>query len=283
LPKSEGQDAYSSVTKASGHLPKSDTSSGIQSEQIGLDEFIRTPYLNVLTYPRPNIPVAKRRLKQLQKLGVKQVTFGGRTKIGRLGLVGIGTVSLVVRASVEGETYALKIRRTDANRESMLNEYALTQMANRVGVGAFAYAATEDFMLMQLVEGEDLYEHLKTIIGVGTRGRTREIVHLLLNQCRKLDLINLDHGQLSDLRKHVIMAGDEPYIIDFESGSRDRTPKNVTTSSQHLFIGGRCAPLMKRLLGMKSHEPILQALKRYKKDMSDENFVRLLLTVGIVT
>ena len=253
-----------------------------QSEQIGLDEFIRTPYLNVLTYPRPNLAIARTRLKQLQKLGVEEVTFAGRTKIGRLGLVGIGTVSLVVRAVVEGQTYALKIRRSDANRESMFNEYALTQVANRVGVGAFAFSATKDFMLMQLVEGEDIYEHLKTISGVGTRGRTREIVHLLLNQCRKLDLINLDHGQLSDLRKHVIMAGDVPYIIDFESGSRDRTPKNVTTSAQHLFIGGRCAPLMKRLLGMKSNELILQALRKYKKDMSDENFVKLLLTVGIV-
>ena len=257
--------------------------SQIQSEQIGLDDFVRTPYLNVLTYPRPNLALARTRLKQLRKLGVKGVAFAGRTKIGRLGLVGIGTVSLVVRADADGQTYALKIRRTDANRESMFNEYALTQLANRVGVGAFVHRATKDFMLMQLVEGEDLFEHLKTIGGIGTRGRTREIVHLLLNQCRKLDLINLDHGQLSDLRKHVIMAGDVPYIIDFESGSTDRTPKNVTTCAQHLFIGGRCAPLMKRLLGMKSHEPILRALKSYKKDMSDENFVRLLLTMKIVT
>jgi putative serine/threonine protein kinase len=256
--------------------------SKIQSEQIGLDEFVRTPYLNVLTYPRPNLTLAKTRIKQLRKLGVEEITFTGKTKIGRLGLVGIGTVSLVVRAKVKGQTYALKIRRSDANRENMSNEFELTKVANRIGVGAFAYSATRDFILMQLVEGEDLYEHLKTITGVGTRGRTREIVHLLLNQCRKLDLVNLDHGQLSDLRKHVIMAGDMPYIIDFESGSRDRTPKNVTTSAQHLFIGGRCAPLMKRLLGLKSHQPILQALKNYKKDMSDENFAKLLLTVGIV-
>ena len=156
-------------------------------------------------------------------------------------------------------------------------------MANRVGVGAFAFGATRDFMLMQLVEGEDLYEHLKTISGVGTRGRIREIIHLLLNQCRKLDLINLDHGQLSDLRKHVIMAGDVPYIIDFESSSRQRALKNVTTAAQHLLIGGRCAPLVKRLLGIKSHERSCKSLKAYKKDMSDENYVRLLGTVGIIT
>ena len=130
--------------------------------------------------------------------------------------------------------------------------------------------------------GEDLEDHLRAVKGVGTRARAREILHLLLNQCRKLDLIDLDHGQLSDLRKHVIMAGDMPYIIDFESSSQRRAPKNVTTASQYLLIGGRCAPFVKRLLGIKDQGPVLEALKAYKKDRSDGNYASLLKTIGIV-
>jgi putative serine/threonine protein kinase len=213
---------------------------------------------------------------------VEEVVFEGHTKIGRLGLVGIGTVSVVVGGVVEGRIHALKIRRTDANRENMLEEYRLTQLANRIGVGAYSFAVTNDFMLMQLVEGEDLEQHLRSMVGVGTRGRAREILHLLLNQCRKLDLIGLDHGQLSDLRKHVIMAGDMPYIIDFESGSQERSPKNVTAAAQYLLIGGRCAPFVKRLLGIKSQTQVLEALKSYKKDMSDGNYAMLLKTLGII-
>jgi putative serine/threonine protein kinase len=242
---------------------------------------VRIPYLQVLTYPRPNIAVARSRIKQLEKLGVTEISFGGRTKIGRLGLVGLGTVSIVVRATVEGNEQALKIRRCDANRKSMLDEYRLTQTANRIGVGAYAAAASKDFLVMQLVEGEEIDDHLREITGVGTRGRVREIIHRLLNQCRKLDLVGLDHGQLSDLRKHVITAGDEPYIIDFESSSLGRTPKNVTTAAQNLLIGGRSAPLVKRLLGLKSHDKVLQALRNYKKTMDDENYVAILNAVGI--
>jgi putative serine/threonine protein kinase len=253
------------------------------SEQIRISEFVRTPYLQVLTYPRPNIAVAKSRLKQLEKLGVSDVSFGGRTKIGRLGLVGLGTVSVVVRATVNGNEEALKIRRCDANRISMMDEYKLTGTANRIGVGAYAVAATKDFMVMHLIEGEDINDHLRTIKGIGTRGRVREIIHRLLNQCRKLDLVGLDHGQLSDLRKHVIMAGDEPYIIDFESSSMGRTPKNVTTAAQNLLIGGRSAPLVRRVLGLKSYDGVLEALKGYKKDRSDGNYVRILNSLGIVT
>jgi hypothetical protein len=57
--------------------------------------------------------------------------------------------------------------------------------------------------------------------------------------------------------------------------------KNVTTAAQHLLIGGRCAPLIKRLLGVKSIDTILAWLKAYKKDMSDENYMRLFNTIGV--
>jgi len=211
------------------------------------------------------------------------VSFQGRTKIGRLGLVGIGTVSVVVRATVGGgRVLALKIRRVDANRETMLEEYRLTQLANRIGVGAAALAVSPDFMLMQLVEGEDLEDHLRAMKGPGRRGRARDVVHSLLNQCRKLDLLELDHGQLSDLRKHVIVEGETPYVIDFESASRGRAPKNVTTAAQYLLIGGRCAPFVKRLLGVRSQDAVLEALRGYKREMSDGSYARVLGTIGVV-
>jgi putative serine/threonine protein kinase len=251
-------------------------------ERIEVSEFIRSPYLQVLTYPKPSLRTAKSRLSQLSELGVTHVAFGGRTKIGRLGVVGLGTVSVVVRATVKGEERALKIRRADANRPTMLDEFRLTQAANRARVGAYAYEATKDLLLLQLIEGEDIDDHFKPFGGVGTRGRIREVIHRLLNQCRKLDLVGLDHGQLSDLRQHVIMAGDEPYIIDFESSSMGRRPRNVTTAAQYLLIGGRSSPRIRKLLGLKkSYEPLLKGLKEYKRDMSDENYVKVLNSLGI--
>ncbi|MDG6924964.1 MAG: serine/threonine protein kinase [Nitrososphaerota archaeon] len=252
------------------------------SEQIQVSDFARTPYLQVLTYPKSNLSVARGRISQLERLGVTQVYFRGKTKIGRLGLVGIGTVSVVVRATVEGSERALKVRRCDANRRTMLDEYRLTTTANRIGVGPVVFGATKDFIVMQLVEGEEIDDHLRRIKGIGTRGRVREIIHRLLNQCRKLDLVGLDHGQLSDLRKHVIMAGDEPYIIDFESSSKGRSPKNVTTAAQSILIGGRSAPLARRLLGMKTYETTLEALRRYKRDQSDENYMAILDSIGVL-
>jgi len=252
-------------------------------ETIDVRQFDRMPYLTILTYPRPSLTKARSRIKQLVELGIERITFEGRTKIGRLGLVGIGTVGLVVKGTGSGdEVYALKIRRTDANRESMAEEFRLTQLANRVRVGAPAYGCTKDVMAMRYIRGIELQDYVKAATGRGSARRVRELAHALLNQCRKLDLIGLDHGELSNLRKHVIIDGETPYIIDFESASQKRTVKNVTTAAQFLFVGSRVAPRVRRILSIKSSDPILEALRRYKGDMSDENYVRLLATFGVI-
>jgi putative serine/threonine protein kinase len=253
-------------------------------ETIDVRQFDRMPYLTILTYPRPNLAQAKSRIKQLVGLGIEKVTFEGGTKIGRLGLVGIGTVGLVVKGTGRGEeVYALKIRRADANRESMAEEFRLTQVANRVRVGAPVYGCTKDVMSMRYIRGVGLEDYVKGAKGRGSAGRVREMSHAILNQCRKLDLIGLDHGELSNLRKHVIIDGETPYIIDFESASQKRTAKNVTSAAQFLFIGSSVAPRIKRILSIGSSEEILEALKRYKREMSDENYVRLLATFGVMT
>jgi len=252
-----------------------------QSESIEVGQFDRMPYLGVLTYPRPNLRVAESRIEQLRGLGVTGVTFEGKTKIGRLGLVGIGTVGLVVKATRAGAGCALKIRRTDANREDMAEEFRLTRLANRVGVGATADAATADFITMEFVKGEGVQEYVKGISGKGKARKIKELLHGILNQCRKLDLLGLDHGQLSDLRKHVIMREGVPCIIDFESASQGRAPRNVTTAAQYLLVGGSVSPMVRRMIGLRATEPLLKALKRYKTEMSDENYVRLLSTVGV--
>ena len=179
--------------------------------------------------------------------------------------------------------YVRHAHEADANRESMAEEFRMTRLANRVRVGAPVYGHTRDVMSMRYIRGVELEDYVKETTGRGSARRVREMAHALLNQCRKLDLIGLDHGELSNLRKHVIIEGETPYIIDFESASQNRTMKNVTTAAQYLFVGSRLSPRIKRVLSIKSSDKILEALRRYKTEMSDENYVRFLRTFGVIT
>jgi len=252
-----------------------------QSERVPTSQLVRTPYIQILTYPKISLRTARARIAQLRSVGVGELVFQGRTRIGRLGLLGIGTVGVVVRATTAEGSYAVKIRRTDANRPNMREEFRLTTLANRVGVGARAIRQTKDLMLMELLEYSELDDWLGGLRGPGTRATVREMVHLILNQCRKLDIINLDHGQLSNLRKHVIVAQGRPWIIDFESASTHRKPRNVTTALQYLLVGGRIAPKIRRALGLKDTKPLLALLRSYKIDLSDICYAKILEWLGI--
>jgi predicted Ser/Thr protein kinase len=93
--------------------------------------------------------------------------------------------------------------------------------------------------------------------------------------------MGIDHGQLSNLRKHAVVAEGRPWLIDFESAGTSRRPRNVTSAAQFLFVGGRLSPLMRRTLGIRTTEPILRALTSYKREMSDYYYAKLLETLRI--
>jgi putative serine/threonine protein kinase len=212
-------------------------------------------------------------VKQLEALGVTELVFEGHTRVGRLGILGLGTVGIVVRAISSGRLCAVKIRRTDANRPDMADEVRITKLANRVGVGPEVYAHTKDMILMKLLESQELSDWLQSQRGTGSRAAIRQVIHALLNQCRKLDIMGVDHGQLSNLRKQ---AEGAPWIIDFESASTARKPRNVTTAAQYLFVGGAISPALRRALGVKETSTLLKLLADYKGDLSDYHYSKIL-------
>ncbi len=255
---------------------ESERSQQTRLERASLELLTKTPYIQVLTYPRISLREARGRIRQLRGLGVEELVFEGPSKVGRLGILGLGTVGIVVKARSGEGLFALKIRRTDANRPSMDEETKLTRLVNRVGVGPEVYASSRDLMLMKLLEPMELSEWLRGLKGEGTRAAAREVVHSLLNQCRTLDIMGVDHGQLSNLRKHAVVAEGKPWIIDFESASRVRRAKNVTTAAQYLFIGGALSPALRRVLGVRDTAGLKRLLAEYKRDLSDYRYSKIL-------
>ncbi|MDG7006731.1 MAG: hypothetical protein JRN06_00640 [Nitrososphaerota archaeon] len=252
------------------------------SERASPEDLVRTPYLQVLTYPRISLSEARSRVEQLRSLQVDEVVFEGHAKVGRLGILGLGTVGIVVKASAKGTLCALKIRRTDANRQDMKDEVRITLLANRVGVGPEVFGYTKDMILMKLLEAKEISEWLKEVEGKGSREEVRAMVHSLLNQCRKLDIMGIDHGQLSNLRKHAVIAEGKPWLIDFESAGTSRKPRNVTSAAQYLFVGGAIAPAMRRTAGLRETETLKALLGRYKRDLSDYSYSKILEHLKLV-
>lgn len=248
---------------------------------VSIEEVVNPPYVSVLCYPTPSDADASARLAELKSLGVTKLVFEGKTKLGSLGLLGKGCVSLVVKAEREGQLIALKIRRIDANRPTLEDEARLTKLANQVEVGPRLVSHSKNFILMELVQGVRIVDWLKRLSGKGMMKKLRTVLKETLDQCRRLDKAGIDHGELSTLNKHVIIS-DSVRLIDFETASLHRRLANVTSAVQYLFIGGPGAKRVRRLLNIPNTNLTIEAVRAYKSKFDEESFTNLLQVLKLI-
>jgi len=225
----------------------------------------------ILTYPRVDESDYSARLCELRGLGVSSIIPGGNTIVSGMSIAGKGCVGLVVRAKVGKKMCALKIRRVDANRQSMAGEARLHKIANDAGVGPRLYDYTQNFMLMEFAEGPSIAEWAS---GAG-KDEAQQTAKSVLEQCYLLDRAGLDHGQLSRLDRHVIVA-KRATIIDFETASTERRTANVSAAGQSLFVAGAVAAMIGRAMGKIDREAAISALRAYKRDQTRKGLKALL-------
>ena len=249
-------------------------------EIVLLDGLLQTRAALIICYPRFDADEAERRLRELRLLGVEALELRGRHRVGEVPALGKGHVGVVVAARFGGVPAALKIRRVDADRESFAAEAENLKRANRVSVGPRLKAASANFLLMELIEGDyltDWVDGLEPSCGV----RLHRVLRILLDKARRLDSVGLDHGELSKAHRHLLVAGDEPRIIDFESASTRRRAANVTSITQFIYFNRRMRTMIERLLSTPEPEALIEALRRYKRSPTDRNYSCLLGVCGL--
>ncbi|KYH41166.1 MAG: serine/threonine protein kinase [Candidatus Bathyarchaeota archaeon B26-1] len=255
------------------------------SRIVRLESLRNEPYCRVVCYPNYSPDELERRLREMARLGVEALEFSGSSFILNVPVLGKGCVGVVVAAYTEAGKAALKIRRTDANRESMKREAEMLRLANSVEVGPRLIAESENILMMEFIEGTLLPEWIKTLNGEEreVKERVRRVLREVLEQSRRLDKIGLDHGELSRASRHIIIGPDESvHILDFETASVKRRVSNVTSVSQFLFVGGGVAEAVAEKLGEVRREEVIQALRAYKTERSDEAFHELLKACRLI-
>jgi len=165
----------------------------------------------------------------------------------------------------------------DADRVGMQREAEMLQIANKVEVGPRLIDSSENFLLMEFVEGTLLPEWIEKLKGKRTKTRIRQVLRDVLEQCWRLDEAGLDHGELSRAPKHIIVDKDyHAHLVDFETASVQRRVSNVTSICQYLFIGSQTAKIIIRKLGKTDQETLRTTLKNYKQNRTRENFEKIL-------
>ena len=243
---------------------------------ISIKKFTEEPYSKILGYPNATKRQIKSRINELEKLKIKSICLTGPTTIGNLEILGKGYVGVVVLVKRGNKEVALKIRRTDSQRENMKNESILLKLVNSVNVGPKIIDVSKNFLVMEYIEGEKFSNWIEMLKGSGSAKQLKSTIKNVLEDCYRLDQIGFDHGELSNISKHVIVGKTKVTIIDFESSSTKRRPSNITSITQAFFIGSGIAKQAQRIYKNSSKEKIIDALKSYKQEKTRENFEKLL-------
>jgi putative serine/threonine protein kinase len=221
-----------------------------QQNDSYLDELdIRSPRLvPLLLYPRFSESEYKERIAELEMLGISSILLQGKTIVNGTHIAGKGCVGLVVKAKAGMKVCALKIRRTDADRDTMDNEAHLHKIANNAGVGPIIEGHTKNLIEMEFVAGQNIIDWIDDN---PAKRKIYAIAHAILEQCFTLDKAGIDHGELSRLARHVVVSG-KCCILDFESASIKRKTSNVTSASQSIFLHGIIASKVRLRLHSRS-------------------------------
>lgn len=231
----------------------------------------------VLTYPYADEEEVRKRIVELAMLGVRRLVFEGPVELWGLRVLAKGTTSVVVKGEAFRAGVAVKVRRMDANRPSLLAEAERLRLANMVGVGPRLLAASRNFLVWRYVEGLPLEEWaLKA-----EPEELRVVAGKLIDQALALDSAGLVHMELSRLGDHVLVTPDlDVVIFDFETASTSSSKSNVTQILQGLFIREtETAEKFREALGV-TKEAALEAARAYKAKRRREALGKLIGALG---
>lgn len=256
-----------------------------KEDLTGLTKFTRLNEINVselkrfISYPEYDKDEATKRIRELNELGVESLALSGPHTIQGHHVLGKGHVGIVLLGKTGSIKVAVKLRRTDADRENMTNEANMLAAANKVKIGPFLHDHSKNIIVMELIQGKYLGDWVNET--KPNQKTLNNVLRKLLIKARRLDQIGLDHGELTGVKRHFIVTNKGPRIIDFESASMERRLQNVTSTTQSFFINKRFRSQIEELSILPEHEELLTTLKDYKKQPDDQRFRNILKTCNL--
>jgi putative serine/threonine protein kinase len=230
-------------------------------------------YCQILCYPRCEREELGKRLKELKRLRVEALEFYGDKKAFNVPVLGKGTVGIVIIAYTGSGRAALKIRRVDADRKGMFHEAEMLRRANAVNVGPRLLDVSQNFLLMEFVEGNHLPQWIESTLD----SQICMVLRDVLEQCYMLDESGVDHGELSNAAKHIIVnAVNHPVLVDFETASINRKVSNVTSICQYLFLRSQVAEKVREKLEKIKEKELIATLREYKRERTRKSFEKIL-------
>jgi len=248
----------------------------------------KDPYIcKLIYYPDGDLNICLDRLKKLEDIGITALILEGDVFVDKYYVLGKGTNSIVIKVFHSNEMKVIKLLRSDASRNTLENEASILKYINsseedrKFHLVPKIYDYHDWYLLLEYIDGIPISDYLSYELYELNLNDVKSLIYKLLLKCHLLDLLHVDHGELSNPYRHILIAEPlDPVIIDFESASRVRKVKNLTSILQFLLISSTASGYIRELLNINL-EPIFPILKRYKRNPSHELFTEIIKLLGL--
>lgn len=181
----------------------------------------------ILCYPVAMQECCSKIVEDLKRVGVTEFYSYGPIALAKgINVVGKGHASIVVLARHERlGLVAVKVRRADSKRESLVSEGGILTIAQASGHVPRVYYYSTNFIVREFVDGPTLALMLKNIKDL------KPLAISLLKASRAVDMVNVDLVEVSRPHKQVVFrCGNvgEPFFVDLDSARVTPNPTNVT-------------------------------------------------------
>lgn len=228
------------------------------------------------------------RLSLLKSSGfIYLLSIGSR--FNNMRILGKGYSSIIVMASHRSYGLgALKLRRLDSRRDSLLEEGRLTELASSIGIAPRVYLYHDEFIFREYVmEGRcaPFEALLSKYLGNGDIVNLRNLIREVLTSLHRADRAGIDHRELNRPGDHIWVCPGQrgafrTIIIDWESARTSERPINVSSVSSFLLFRYRERDKLRRALGW-DEGAVIEALRAYKRAYSSEDFERVLISLRV--
>lgn len=209
----------------------------------------KVSFEELYVYSAEKNPIIKR-LK-----GIKNINFLAK---GHRGIVYSGTY--------KGKDIAIKVDLNPGAVSRVDMESRWLKILNKKNIGPKMLDAGKDFLIMEFIEGEKLFDYVQH----SNKNQIRHVIHDIFRQCYEMDQLQINKEEMHHPVKHILITTEGVRMIDFERCRKTLEPKNVTQFCQFLTSGSFAYGLENK--GLIINKRILKFAQKYKHDPSRKNF-----------
>jgi len=237
----------------------------------------------VLCFPHALCGELDGRLKRLVDAGFTSLVEEGISFLD-VRVLGKGYSSIVVLA--ENRDFglgALKVRRLDSRRESLIGEALMLNEASKLGVAPKVFWYDADFIFMEYLNPSRCQPFILVLTKVLEEGSLEELKTLISKVFEALYILDkkgLYHRELNRPGTHIMICGDSVRIIDWESASSVGKPSNLAQVVSFLLYRHEYSDMIRERLGVRV-DLVRRKLRDYKNTLGDNDFEAIKLYFGL--